>query len=356
MSDQDITTDDKKVGDMLRKVQALLARADHPNTPAPEAESCRTKAEEIMFNYRIDEAMLALAGAQGTELIPQWRQFDVCNLNSEYAFDYRMLLQFVIRHVGVQYVVKSGVRREHYNEDGTFSHSTFVYEADVCGYESDLGIVELLFTAAAVAFQGKMEPKYNPELSDQVNAYLMRSAGMEGWRIAQAIYGKDDKSLRPKVRAMFKKEAEARGEDPTPLLGKGNIMKDYRRSYAEGFVDTFGERLSRMRQARGDNERGLVLQSRNERILEEFYAKYEERRPKAQDRFAGTAWADERKNCAKCKKAKSGHCRDHPKGPTYRYVDRTNHTARQRGADAARTVDLGGGGGKVNKDSTKEIG
>ena len=359
MTTTDNTVDDKKVGDMLRKVQALLARADHPNTPAPEAESCRVKAEQIMFNYRIDEAMLSLSGKQGTELIPGWKQWDICDINSEYSYYYRMILQDVIEHVGIKHVVKQGVKREHYNEDGTFSHNTFVYEADVCGSESDLQIAELLFTAAAVAFQSKMEPKYDSTLSDQVNAYLMRSAGMEGWRIAQAIYGKDDKSLRPKVRAMFKKEAEARGEDPTPLLGKGNSMKDYRESYAKGFEDTLYQRLVRMRQARGDNEHGLVLASRNERILEEFYAKYESRRPKNPDQFAGTKWEDPRKNCPKCQAAKSGYCRDHgylrPKAARLT-ADRTNYTALERGRDAARTVDLGGGGGKVGKDSTKEIG
>lgn len=349
---------EQKLGDMLRKVQALLARADHPNTPVPEAESARAMAEKLMFNYRIDEAMLSLTGKQGTELIPGWKQFDLCDNGSEYATYYRLMFQDIYRHVGVKAVVKSGVRREHHNPDGTFSHSVYVYEADVCGYASDLQIVELLFTAASVAFQSRLEPKYDLTLSEQVNAYLMRSAGMEGWRIAEAIYGKTDKSLRPKVRAMFKKEAEARGEDPTPLLGKGNMMKDYRLSYANGFVDTFNQRLSRMRAARGDNERGMVLASRNERIAEEFYTKYPSQRPVNPDRFSNTAWEDPRKNCPKCQAAKSGYCRDHGylKPRMARGGPKMNYAAMERGADAARKVDLGGGGGKVTKDTTKEIG
>lgn len=352
----DPTIDDTKLEGMLRKVQALLARADHPNTPQPEAESCRAKAEELMTNYRIDEAMLSLEGKQGTELVPGWKQFDICDEQSEYRSYYRNIFAYVLSHVGVKGVTRSVGKQGTRPDGSTFTY--YVLEADVCGYASDLAITELLFTACQVAFQSRLEPKYDSTLSDQLNAYLMRSAGMEGWRIAQAIYGKDDRSLRPKVRAMFKKEAEARGEDPTALLGKGNSMKDYRESYALGFADTIYNRLARMRQARGDNERGMVLLSRNERIEEEFYAKYPKLRPSNTDRFAGTSWEDPRRNCDRCKAAKSGHCREHAylKPRKGRFTaDRTNYKAFDRGADAARSVDLGGGGGKVQGDTRKEL-
>jgi len=347
---------DAKLEDMLRKVRALLARADHPNTPQPEAEACRDKAEELMYSYRIDEAMLALESKQGTELVPGWAKWDVCHETSEYRFYYRCILADVLAHVGIRGATTER-KEEIYNDDGTFRGVSYYVVVDACGYESDLRIAELLYTACAVAFQSRLEPRYDPSLGEQVNAYLMRSAGMEGWRIAQAIYGRDDKHLRPKVRKMFKDEAIKRGEDPTPLLGKGNIMADYRRSYAEGFVNTISDRLERMRASRGGVERGLVLQSRNERIQEEFYGKYPTLRPKNPDRFAGTAWEDPRKNCDKCKRAKSGHCREHPKPKQVRLgKDRTNYAAYDRGGMAARSVDLGVGGERVGKDSTKELG
>lgn len=63
MSDTSIEHSDQKRADMIRKVQALWARADHPNTPAPEAASCREKAADLMARYQIDEITLSESGS-----------------------------------------------------------------------------------------------------------------------------------------------------------------------------------------------------------------------------------------------------------------------------------------------------
>lgn len=322
-----------KVEDMLRKVQALLARADHPNTPVPEAEAARAKAEELMYSYRIDEAMLAegtTRSALATD--PKWGGWLVCDTSSEFATQYRSIASSILHHVGIRGVFKTVA----YDDD--FGHH-MGWHLEAVGYEADLQIAELLYTACQVAFQVKLEPKYDPSLSDQVNAYVMRSAGMEGWRIAQAIYGKDDRSLRPKVRAMFKKEAEARGEDPTVLLGKGNSVKNFRLDFANGFSDEIYYRLSRMRAARGEGDRGLVLANRAERINEAFYDRYPQYRPASGKMGPYRAPND---GCPKCAKAKSGYCRDHGYlRPTQVRQRNVNYAARDRGEAAARAADIG---------------
>lgn len=342
---------------MLGKVQALLARADHPNTPVPEAESCRHKAELLMFKYRIDEAMLA-SGDAGTalSLSPQWGSWRVCSAQSEFVQQYRTICSAVFRHLGIRGVFKNVVV-DVLNEDGTATgQRESVWVTSACGYESDLRIAEVLYTSAMLAFQQRLEPKYDPSLSQQVNAYNMRSAGMEGWRIAQAIFGRDDKALRPKVRAMFRNEAVARGEDPSILLGKGNNVKQYRKDFADGFATEIYYRLQQMRASRGDESTGLILLSRETDINEAFYEKYPQYRPANNSNLP---YVSPNKGCPKCEKAKSGYCRDHGYlRPLKGKAQAFNAAAFDRGSRAARTVDIGASpkGHRVEHTEHKEIG
>ena len=353
-----------KLDDMLRKVQALLAKADHPNTPAPEAESARNMAEALMMKYKLDETKIGEGGkAFVVGQVPTWRTFPVCNLYSEFFNTYRSLASSVIAHVGI----KAAFRQEQtYDENG---QAVYTYVAECVGYESDLRMAELLFTSVLLAFQRKLEPKYDPSVSDQENAYAMRSAGMEGIRIASVLYGRrlnaasltsEEKGLCRKVRALFKAEAERRGEDPRILLGQGNNVKKFREDFASGFENELWRRLYRMRASRGESEVGLVLASRAEAIAEAYYERFPQFRPVPVS--GAIAWTDPTTTCSKCAAAKSGYCREHsylrPKAGKERSI---NYAAYSRGEDAARTVDLGKGGtGKLpegNGNSThKEIG
>lgn len=332
---------EEKLESMLRKVQGLLATADHPNTPPHEADTARNMAEALMFKYRIDEATMAKADPAG--LMPVWKTIVICDLNSEYARSYANIMNYVVRHCGCR------MQLAQMQVDGQW-----VYAAEVVGYHSDLGMMNMLWTSMMLGFQVKVEPKYDRALPDSVNAYNMRKAGMEGRRIALAIYGKDDKGLRPKVRKMFKDESLARGEDPAMLLGKGNSMENYRASFAKGFTDETYYRLSRMRASRGESNVGLVLASRGENVDEAFYTKYPNQRP-TQSSTAG--YVDPRTNCPRCKAAKSDYCKEHAwMKPRMVRTSVRNEQGYQQGATAARMVDIGKGGtSKLSNEPKGEI-
>lgn len=336
------TVSQAKLDDMLRKVQALLARADHPNTPVPEAESCRSKAELLMWKYKIDETA---AAAQGMVhgFTPEWHTFTICSANSEFRSIYRSMAAVVVDHVGARAVYRQA------NIDGQY-----VDTCELVGYPSDVRMADMLYTSCMLAFQSKLEPKYDPNLSDQENAYNMRSAGMEGIRIAGALYNRtlradrltsEEKGLCRKARALFKKEAERRGEDPAVLLGIGNNVKTFRESYAKGFEYEIWQRLKFMRSARGAESTGLVLANRDEAIAEAFYAKFPNLKPKPVS--GAIAWTDPSADCKKCAAAKSGYCREHsylrPRASTAN-GPKLNHTAYYRGKDAAAQADLGRSG------------
>lgn len=331
---------EEKLEAMLRKIQGLLATADHPNTPPHEADTARNMAEAIMFKYRIDEATAAKADDAGIH--PIWKTIVICDKDSEYARSYAGILGYVVAHCGCR------MRINVAQVDGRMA-----YTAEVVGYRSDLGMANMLWTSMMLGFQIRVEPKYDRSLPERVNAYNMRKAGMEGRRIALAIYGKDDKALRPKVRKMFKDESLARGEDPNLLLGKGNSMESYRASFAKGFTDEIRYRLASMRASRGESSTGMVLASRKENVDESFFSRYPSARPPA----TSAAYVDPRQNCSRCRAAKSGYCREHSwMKPRYVRGSARNEDGYRQGATAARMVDIGRGGtSKLSNELKGEI-
>lgn len=332
------TQQEGKLDAILRKVQALIAVADDPATTPEAAETYRAKAEALMLEYRITETMFTQASTSSGGVSPVWRKVRVCPLTSEFERTYRYLWASCVDHV-------DGKSASGYETDEETGQTWRI--ATCLGYESDLRYAEMLFTAFSLAFSGKMEPRYNPALSDQENAYIMRSAGMEGRRIAMAIYGREDKPLRVKVRNMFRAEAAARGESVEGLSGRGANVATYRESYADGFENEVYWRLHRMKLSTGDTG-ALVLKSRKDAILEAWYEKFPHLRPNPNANRTDRMIGDDRKDCAKCKKAKSGYCRDHAylKPSTARYRERSYSAAGYaRGQTAAQSVDLGGSKG-----------
>ena len=312
----------------MRKLQGLIATADHPNTPPAEASTARAMAEALMIKYRIEE-ITAKPEHGGAE--PVWRDIFIAPTKGEFSYSYRTLLSYIVSHFDCMTAVSTATRVE----EGVITEAWWV--AHVVGYESDLRFIELLFTSAGMAFGERLEPSYRPDESEQVNAYRMRMAGMEGRRIAMAIYGRDDKNLRPKVRALFKKESLARGENPEVLLGQGNSVKAYREAYAEGFVSEMWQRLYTMRKSRDRASTDLVLAGRGDRIREAFYERYPHLAPKES---IGDGYNEG--ECAKCKKAKSGYCREHAwRRPRKRQERSLNRNGYYNGQSAARAVDLG---------------
>lgn len=327
-------TDEGKLAKVLRRVRALQEQADHPNTAPAEAETYRTKADALMFQYKIDSLTVQSADGQSgvPSLAPVWSDVPLVRVNSEFYSHYSSMIGSILYHVGAR-----GVTSTKVGEDGV---NRFV--CHMVGFQSDIEYAQILFLSAAQEFGRKLEPKYDARLSDQLNAYFMREAGMEGWRIAMAIWGSDAKPLRVKARNLHRKECEARGENSDALSGRGVNVKQFRTSYADGFVTSLNSRLWRLRQARGADSGGLVLASATESVDEALYARYPRLRPTDEV----VEYKDPRKNCEKCQKAKSGYCREHQwmKPSEASRKDNTNWHAYERGEEAARRVDLGPGG------------
>ena len=314
----------------LATVRALLDKADSTEFEA-EAKSLRAKAEELMVRYRIDQEELLERREVTAEVVtPVHFDIDIC-LRGQYSPHYNYIFGDVARHVGLRHMIEWDVRA-----DGIHLIARGV------GFELDIEYAELLYTSARMAFRQRLEPEVNPELSDQVNVYNLRSAGIERVRIADIMWGSTDKVFLSRVGRLYKAECANRGEDAA-LSGRGVTGAAYRQQYADAFVFKLSERL---RMARAGEGTGLVLGNREHLLNEAFYTRFPGMRPKAAV-AGGTTNA--RGECAKCAKAKSGACREHPVGRSSRggpnYFSTAAVRGRAAGQAAARSVDLGRGGG-----------
>ena len=260
------------LGKVMDRIRKLLALADHPNTPPHEADNARQRADAMMFQYRIEEATAVAGGLYGDDehgMKPIWRVLHLSGISTEFFQSYRSIGNVIVNHVGAQVVF-------------TFEQGESVMDA--CGYKSDLMYADVLLTSCLLEFGKRLEPKYDANLSDAENIYILRSAGMERRRISALVFGpweteNEMKAKNRKVTKIFKAEAERRGEDPSALLGRGNSVKTYRSSYADGFVSQLHQRLYRMRSAHGQESGAIVLADRSERVKEAFYEKYPQYRP-----------------------------------------------------------------------------
>lgn len=312
--------------DMGAKVRALLDTADSYENEgnAEAAATYRTKAELLMVKYRIEQED-AIA-KDSTSVLPIQVDLDLVGYGSKYKTHYHTMWHYIARHTGVEYWGEYV-----YLEQG------HVLRVHAVGYEEDLRYAEILFTSARVVFTERLEPKIDAGLSDQVNVYRLRAAGIERVRIAEMMWGNTDKVFLGRVGRLYKAECENRGEEAM-LSGRGVTGKAYREQYSEQFVATFRHRLWQAQQSAGSGG-GLVLHGRADRVKEAFYTFYPDQRPKPAVEAAVVP------TCAKCAKAKSGHCNDHrvsagrrSTGPNYHSV--AAERGRMAGRAAARDVSL----------------
>lgn len=321
---------DSKIG---AKVRAMLDLADSEEALGhlDTAANHRATAQKWMVKYRIEQEE-AIAVDPGSAK-PIQVDIDLVGRGSKYTNSYHSLWFSIARHCEVRSW-----------EEWSYTDAGYVIRAHVVGYEEDVRYAEMLYTSARLVFQEKLEPRVDPNLSDQVNAYRLRSAGLERIRIAELMWGNTDKVFMGRVGRLYKAECDERGE-VAMLSGRGVTGKAFRDEYAEQFVSTFANRLWAARQAATATGGGLALHGRKERIDEAFYAFYPDQKPRPALPYEAPA------PCEKCAKSKRGQCREHyipmgqgSAGPDYNSV--AAERGRMAGRAAAREVGLNRNGGR----------
>lgn len=152
---------------LLERVRKLLAKAEHPATPAPEAEAFSAKAAALMADYAIDQALVEAGSADRAE--PVVRQLTV---EPPYALPRAVLLDRVARAHRVRVVVGP-------ETDGGRL-------CTLVGFPVDLGVVEVMFTSlllqASTAMLHASEAAARPRAFRR--AFLLGYADTIGARLA----------------------------------------------------------------------------------------------------------------------------------------------------------------------------
>jgi hypothetical protein len=335
-----VITSTDRLAKMLERARNLMARADHPNTPKPEADLARRQAESLMEKYRLTEEDMVQSGEMAATV--GFREIILCRSGSEFRDYYYSLGLQVAGHLDLPYSVKYKTDDEGWR----------VIALEFVGYESDLAIADLMVTEMINAFGKHLEPKYDPTESNEENAWRLRSGGWERARIASVLYGpseteNEQKAKNRKVTALIRQYADRHdGLDADDLLGRGNNIKGYRKSFADAFLNTLVRRLWEMREARSEGG-AIVFANRRDRLMEALYERYPDRRP--MPRTADLEGSFPAKECPKCLRAKTGYCREHkpaayPRsratGPSY------SSAGARRGREAAASVNIGSGPAK----------
>jgi hypothetical protein len=327
------------------KIQALLSRADHPKTPAEEAEACRAKARKLMAQYQIEEEnaiaenpLAALPVERDIILYTGFKLWEMRDAHED-------AMRAIARHCGVRVVMTANGET---HEDGV--------KAVVVGYEGDVRYAEYLWTSVVLQFATRVDPVWDDTLSEAENIFRLRNAGHERRVIADRAWGFPSGRVaanRSKVQRIYLRECAARGVTPA-ATGLGFNTEMYRKAFAEAFVQTLRDRLWQATEAAGAMGGLPALHGRSERVDEAFYDRFPHMRPlSAEERARRAAEYVPPAPCERCAKNPSGTCKAHPyRGWTKAQQDRYNrkHTSASayagsaQGDQAARELKLARGG------------
>lgn len=379
---------------VLAKVRALVAVAEHPDTPEHEAKLAREKADALMLKFAIDE----ITAEQGMPSVQRSKPGTITvsvGQNNDIIGYVAAVASSIARHC------RCKIR--NYSQ---FDQESREYFSTVYGFESDLAYFEVLYTTIRLHMLGALMPKINADETLEQNAYRLHNAGfnwleiarMYGWQ--KASYGnmvqyakeqgfeygspernelldmKDpffspedghpEPSMRmgSRIKRAYVKAEKAAGGKRKYIAAGGS--KSYRLDASQGYLDRIS---SRLRQAEHNRQAGadVILRSRFD-DLENYYreanASQYTRCPACSklssypydcDR-CGAKIADAPPPCKACQEAKSGHCRAHPADSRSSYRERNfNRDAYQMGVAHADTADISGNASGMSSSPKKSL-
>jgi hypothetical protein len=228
--------------DLLRKVRALLVKAnDRAVTPA-EADAFRAKADELMIAYAIEEFELH----KGDENVKPVLRYVDFNWFWDSEFEQSVRTSMWQMMLGVYNHCRIRVVPEKYRPSGD--------GMPVIGFDTDLDYADLLFTSLMLQLATATNPKPTRAISYEENLEAMHSAGITWPEIARRMVaadffppgwtgGKTLRQIEHKMTRDYRNWAAEHGhERPYPTWQK------HRRSFAAGFVTSVGQRLYEMSQ------------------------------------------------------------------------------------------------------------
>lgn len=269
----------EKSDKILERVRALLAIAEHPNTPVEEADTALTQANRLMTKHAIDAAT-----ARAAQTKEQRRAVERKNIviheggRLEFMVNLRQIFAGICEHNRVELVIDTA------------------YNMEVFGMHDDIVWVEQQYMQIYFEFLRKLQPKWDVEKGYDENVYNFKTAGY-AWKDIDATavrYGNesreglDRRGFRTgyfhKILAAYRRHMKAIG-DTNPV--ESQTHSQYRRDFALGFTHRILARIEQMAaDARGeiDESGAVVLYDMKQEILDEVYSAHPEMHPEARSK------------------------------------------------------------------------
>lgn len=268
---------------ILERVRNLLARAEHPNTPAPEAELCQQQADKLMFKHAIEEAFLRATQTEKERKTPVKKAFQ---MTSEGTMEFWPEMRTVLGEVA--YANRCRAVVSHYAGG----------EITLVGFKDDVEWTEMLFTSIYFGFVRQINPKWDSSTSYDANVYNFKVAGWK-WKdineLSKRNGGPDHEKYEEdwfgKMRPTGKIGGAMIGayKRHAKLIGDTNIVSTqshdaYRRQFTSAFCNTINRRLRDLadeQQKDMDSIPGaaLALVDTRKAVDEEFYTLFPQFRP-----------------------------------------------------------------------------
>ena len=158
MANTNTATDEK----ILDRVAKLIAIAEHPNTPGPEADVALMQANKLIVKHAIEEALIRQHQTVGERRALVNKQI-VVGAGSGFSSTLRTVL--------------------HYAADANRVSMAFLStgSAVLFGADEDVAWVEMLFNMIKLQFLLKIDPKWDDSKSYDENVYNLKVAGTS-WR------------------------------------------------------------------------------------------------------------------------------------------------------------------------------
>lgn len=251
---------------IAERIAKLFERADHPNTSEHEAAACREKAEQIMRENRISEAMLHLTDEQK-------RVFEQYIVPANWS-----VMNWGTRHnIAVTAFEHAGCRVKTLYSANEMLH--------VVGYPADVFYGKVLFERAVAELTDTLAPEWKENMTADQNIFRLKNSGATWAEVARRFAQETGRDTVPTAQAVI-----YRWRKWAKLVGHEDIQQTrrhdaYRTSLQEAFTSTLYRRLEDLRRsAHGDEEPGeyaIAIVKDEDALREEFYNLFPEMRPKS---------------------------------------------------------------------------
>lgn len=259
---------------VLRKIRAMLDRANHPGTPQEEIDTCLTLADKWMTEHAIEQAQLDATRPAEERVKPEMLRMVVCEAGNPL---WRQLVDLA------GYLSTYCRCREVYY--GLRSNGRYGIDIKLVGFPADLRYFEMLFTSLVLQMSANLEPKPDVTKSLAENVYILHEAGVKWRRMADLLNraaGKNDlrqpltdrwwdeirrSKSQPNLLIpwpdghrlinLYRKHCKAIGELPRAIQSP----VAYQRNFAEGFAGRISMRLWDMEHRKQGTGKALALRT-----------------------------------------------------------------------------------------------